>query len=242
MKQIILNNISTSYFITKDGKCYNSNTGKFLQGQENYKNHYFSYLLTLPDGKKVRRYAHRLVADAFLSKPAPDKIEINHKDGNKLNNYVDNLQWVTKKENSSHALERELRTFDHVFCFDRNKKLVAEYKNVAEAARAVAISKNMIFQELQKEVKALTGGFYWSRNNYLNQVKNYPNAGKAKQVFQYDLNGKFINSYCSTGAAARSLGIKSSSHIGECCRGKIKTYKGFIWRYSEDIVSPFKET
>ena len=42
--------------------------------------------------------------------------------------------------------------------------------------------------------------------------------------------------YESTGAAARALGIKNASHIGECCRGKIKTYKGFIWRYSEDIV------
>jgi hypothetical protein len=33
MKQIIIDNISTSYFITEDGKCYNSKTGKYLQGQ-----------------------------------------------------------------------------------------------------------------------------------------------------------------------------------------------------------------
>lgn len=73
-------------------------------------------------------------------------------------------------------------------------------------------------------------------------VKNYPNIGKAKEVFQYDLNGRFINCYSSTGGAARSLGVNNGSHIGECCRGKLKQYKGFIWRYSEDIVSPFKET
>ena len=58
------------------------------------------------------------------------------------------------------------------------------------------------------------------------------------KVNQYDKNGKFINQYESTGAAARALGAHSGSHIGECCRGKIKTYKGFVWRYAEDIVSP----
>lgn len=99
----------------------------------------------------------------------------------------------------------------------------------------------MIFQELQKPIKSLTGGFYWSREKELKETKDYPNLGKVKEVFQYDLNGRFINSYESAGAAARSLGVSSNSHIGECCRGKIKTYKGFIWRFSEDIVSPSKE-
>lgn len=48
--------------------------------------------------------------------------------------------------------------------------------------------------------------------------------------------------YPSTGAAARALGVSASSHIGECCRGKIKSYKGFIYRYVEDIVSPSGES
>ena len=243
MKQIVINNISTSYFITADGKCYNSKTRKFLRGQENYKNHYYSYLLTMPDGTKKRRYAHRLVAAAFLPIPEnKEKIEINHKDGNKLNNCVDNLEWVTKKENSQRAIEYELRSFSHVFCFNKDKKLVAEYKNVVQAATATKISKSIISQQLQKQIKTLSGGFYWSREKELGPVKNYPNIGKAKEVFQYDLNGRFINCYSSTGEAARSLGVNNGSHIGECCRGKLKQYKGFIWRYSEDIVSPFKET
>ena len=243
MKQIIIDNISTSYFITEDGKCYNSKTGKYLKGQENYKNHYFSYVLTLPDGSKKRRYAHRLVAEAYLPKPQDkNKNQINHIDRNKLNNYVDNLEWVTPKENSEHAMKNQLKKLKHVFCFNKNKQLVAEYNNVNQAARAVNISASLIFQELQKDIKTLTGNFYWSREKQLRKIKNYKNLGKAKQVLQYDLNGKFINKYSSTGEAARSLGIHSGSHIGECCRGKIKTYKNFIWRYSEDIVSPSKET
>lgn len=240
MKQIVIDNISTSYFITEDGKCYNEKTGKYLKGQENYKNHYFSYNLTMPDGKKKRCYAHRLVAQAYIPNPE-NKEQVNHIDGNVLNNNVENLEWCNAKENQQHALEHELRSFNHIYCFNKDKQCVAEYKNVVEAAKAVGLSTSIIMQEVNKEIKTLSGGFYWSKEKELKQTKDYQNLGKAKIVYQYDLNGKFINSYSSGGEAARSIGAYSGSHITECCRGKIKSYKGFIWRYAEDIVSPSSE-
>lgn len=53
---------------------------------------------------------HRLVADAFL--PAPEAIfaknTVNHKDGNKLNNHVSNLEWASHKENTAHARQTGL--------------------------------------------------------------------------------------------------------------------------------------
>lgn len=239
MEQIIVDNLSTWYYITEDGKCYNSKTGKYLKGQENCSNGYFSYNITLPDGSKKRLYAHRLVAQCYLEKPLDkNKKEVNHIDGNKLNNNKDNLEWVTPQENSKHSCNNELKKAKHIFCFNKDKELVAEYINVQKATEAVGISASLIFQELQKDVKTLCGGFYWSHEKEIGEVKNYSNLGKAKEVFQYDLKGKFINKYKSTGEAARSIGVNSGSHIGECCRGKIKQYKGFVWRYSEDIVSP----
>lgn len=242
MKQIIVDNISTNYYITEDGKCFNSITKKYLKGQINYKNNYLSYNLTMPDGTMRRFYAHRLVAIAYIPNDNKSYTCVNHKDGNKLNNCVDNLEWCNHSINNYHAVNNELRVYKHVFCFNKNKDLVAEYKTVQEAAFAAQITASQISMELNKEIKALTGGFYWSYDSKLTQVKSYPNTGKAKEVYQYDLNGKFINKYSSTGEAARSIGAKGSSHIGECCRGKIKTYKGFIWRYSEDIVSPSDES
>ena len=62
MTNIVINNISTSYYITEDGKCYNEITNKFLKGQINSKNGYVSFNLTLPNGSKIRQYAHRLVS------------------------------------------------------------------------------------------------------------------------------------------------------------------------------------
>lgn len=234
MKQIIIDNISTTYYITEDGKCYNSKTGKYLKGQENKQNHYFSFNLTLPNGKKKRCYAHRLVAIAFIPNPE-NKPEVNHKDGNKLNNSVDNLEWTTSAENKRHGIKNALYKYNHIFCFTPDKKLVAEYLSIKDAARATGISVSIIQQEVQKTPKTLSGGFYWSNSKELGEIKNYQNLGKAKQVNQYDRNGKYIMTYPSTGAAARALNC-TPSHIGECCRGKIKTYKGFIWKYVEDIV------
>jgi hypothetical protein len=56
-------------------------------------------------GVKKRFYIHRLVAQCFLSKPHTDANEVNHKDFDRANNHVSNLEWVTRKENCRHAYE-----------------------------------------------------------------------------------------------------------------------------------------
>lgn len=53
---------------------------------------------------RVQFYVHRLVAEAFLVKPTEKHI-VNHKDGNKANNSLDNLEWVTYTENLQHAID-----------------------------------------------------------------------------------------------------------------------------------------
>lgn len=67
------------------------------------------YLVTdlYTNGNRCTKRVHRLVAEAFI--PNPDnKPEVNHKDGNRHNNAVSNLEWVTKTENCRHAWDTGL--------------------------------------------------------------------------------------------------------------------------------------
>lgn len=54
------------------------------------------------DGKKCNEFVHRIIAKCFIANPE-NKPQVNHKDGNKLNNSVHNLEWVTNKENQIHS-------------------------------------------------------------------------------------------------------------------------------------------
>lgn len=55
------------------------------------------------DGKLVTRKVHRLVAERFCTRSRPDQLEVNHIDGNKLNNHFSNLEWVNRSENMKKA-------------------------------------------------------------------------------------------------------------------------------------------
>ena len=82
--------------ITRDGRFWKGRMlGQFKAGQG-----YLRSVLSV-NGKYHHEYIHRLVAMAFIPNPE-NKAEVNHKDGNKHNNVVSNLEWVTKSENGLH--------------------------------------------------------------------------------------------------------------------------------------------
>ena len=62
-------------------------------------------------GVRKHRLIHRLVAEAFVSNP-DNKKEVNHIDGNKLNNNAYNLEWVTSSENKQHAIATGLKVYN----------------------------------------------------------------------------------------------------------------------------------
>ena len=60
--------------------------------------------------KKVHRYSvHRLIMENFYPVPDMENLQVNHKDGDKANNILSNLEWVTCKENIHHAIDNNLR-------------------------------------------------------------------------------------------------------------------------------------
>ena len=70
----------------------------------------YEYVATSINGKRINRRVHRLVLQTFEPIPNYDDMTVNHIDGEKLNNSLDNLEWMTHKENINHAWETGLMT------------------------------------------------------------------------------------------------------------------------------------
>jgi len=94
-----------NYAVSKCGKIFNLNTGRQLR--EDIGNNGRARITVCKNNKPKRFQVHRLIAELFIPNPL-DKETVNHKDGNPLNNHVDNLEWNTRQENQRHAVENEL--------------------------------------------------------------------------------------------------------------------------------------
>ena len=95
------------YYISNQGnaKSYKFCNERFLKPSLATTGYFVIGICT--NGKKKNFPIHRLVAQTFIPNPQ-NKPQVNHRDGNKLNNNIDNLEWVTAKENSKHALDMGL--------------------------------------------------------------------------------------------------------------------------------------
>ena len=101
MQLYFYNGQPTNYQITRNGSLYNIKTKKWLKGQVS-KNGYRTYHISL-NGERKRLYAHRMVLMTFDPLHNMEDYEVNHINGDKLNNNLENLEWVTSKENKQHA-------------------------------------------------------------------------------------------------------------------------------------------
>lgn len=92
-----------NYSITPDGKVWNHKRKIFMKLTVGTKG--YQQVCLTKDKKLYCFFVHRLVANAYIA-PIENKQIINHKDGNKLNNTVDNLEWCTQRENILHARDK----------------------------------------------------------------------------------------------------------------------------------------
>lgn len=113
---------------------------------------------------------HALVAKHFL--PNPNGLtEINHKDENKLNNMVENLEWCTRSYNVNYGTRTErqrLRVSKGVIQYDNKGVAIAEYDSLTKASGTVGISVQHIAACCKKKYP-YAGGFIW---RYLTEVRN----------------------------------------------------------------------
>lgn len=108
------------YDVLEDGTVINVKTGKKLKPFKGPNGYYIVWLCE--NRTKICKSVHRLVAEKFISNPE-NKSQVNHVDGNKLNNHVSNLEWSTRSENVRHALQIGLnRKRKGYICWDNNNE------------------------------------------------------------------------------------------------------------------------
>lgn len=100
-------NVRSEYLISSYGRVLNKNKDFILKHVIEPRG-YHCVTLSLKSKGQKRFYIHDLVAKAFIPKP-DGKYEVNHINGNKDCNYIENLEWVKQKENIKHAIETGLR-------------------------------------------------------------------------------------------------------------------------------------
>ncbi len=106
---------------------------------------------------------HKLVADAFIPNPL-NLPSINHIDGNKHNNRVDNLERVSYSDNNIHAIKTGLRSprGNPIAQYDQNHNLIAVYRSTCEAARVTGVSRGGISHCLNGRCET-SGGYVWKK-------------------------------------------------------------------------------
>lgn len=123
------------------------------------------YAVTLSkNGKQTHKSVHRLVAEAFI--PNPDNLpQVNHKDEDKHNNCVDNLEWITLADNNTYGtrLQRSIAANGTpVYQKTLNGEIIREWESLAQIEAECGYSKSVISLAINGKAKTAYG-YRWSK-------------------------------------------------------------------------------
>lgn len=196
--------------IDKNGNKKNIR-GRYKHGSDN--GHGYLTVMLNKDTTSVRRYIHRLVAQAFI--PNPLKLpEVNHKDENRSNNVVTNLEWVDYLTNRIYGTrldrlsESNIR-HDSVRQYDIDFNFIAEYESGRKAADTLGskCTATPIYACADKKINSAYG-YIW---RYIDDTDIYkiPNPTRLfKEIYQYNATtGECLNHFYNYNTASKKMNI-----------------------------------
>jgi group I intron endonuclease len=114
-----------------------------------------------------------------------------------------------------------------VYQYDKDMNLIEVYPSIREAHRRTGYNRSNISKSCKHKV-AFVGGYIWRFEGDTTP----PEYKNRKEVIQFDLNGNFISEFENLRKASLSTNVNGSS-IRNCCKDKIQSAGGFIWRYKD---------
>jgi len=184
-KRLIIDNITYNYEVSSLGNVRSTTTKRILKTC--LRNGYLSLTICIDNTKKTYN-VHQLIALMFLGKKENDNIIVNHKNGDKIDNKIENLEYITYKENTKHAIENKLapKVTKKVHKLDsKTLEILKTYNSIIEAAE----DNNMDGRHIScvcKGTRTTSGGFKWKYVDDIElllvtadednkEIKNYPN-------------------------------------------------------------------
>lgn len=204
------------YQISNTGKVRSFLTNKLLKLAINHKGYKVTYLYK--NGKRKTISVHRLVAINFILNPH-NYPQVNHIDGNKQNNNMDNLEWCDNDYNQRHAQKNGLNLTCPIRLLKVTEQL--EFNSIHEAFKYLGIKPNGKYKDVINTSR-IYNGYIWE---YID-AKEIQKEGIP--IIQYDINYKFVKIWKSAAEASRALKI-NSSHIRDVCKKKRKSAGNYIW-------------
>ena len=171
MLKKIIPGLEDRYSVSVNGDVFSFLSNRYLR-QNEIKSGYLQVKLYYDRNKSTSRLVHRLVAEAFIPNPNK-KPQVNHKDGDKMNNKIANLEWATNSENQLHAFSTGLsepamkgkfggkhHNAKKICKYSKEGALLTIYDGIREASRIEHIADSSIIAVANGRRKT-AGGFVW---------------------------------------------------------------------------------
>ncbi len=182
-----------NYEISNFGEVRNKTTFKVLKSL--LLSGYMVITLKMNNRKTISKI-HRLVAKRFLVCPNETYV-VNHKDGNKTNNHVENLEWISQSENVKHAFRLGLNKGkkNKVYQYTLDDVFIREYESPIDVENETGIPRTRILDVCQGNARA-TGGYIWKYSDEYTRTQPVPEGKTLSGYPNYIItnDGKVYNS------------------------------------------------
>lgn len=233
-----LGNVRTIDRVTSGEKRTRFTKGRILK--QSYNRGYLQVFFRV-NGKLVGKYVHRLIAEAFI--PNHDNLpQINHKDCNRANNDVSNLEWCTASYNAKYRNKfgvSNAETQGHpLFAINLSTLKVSHFRAQGEASRVLGIQHSDINSVIKGKLKH-AGGYYFKEDDGngieidKDKINNIVNGMLfTGGIFAVNLNTLEVSRFKSQHEASRALGLRQQG-ISSVIKGRYKQTGGF-WFVNDD--------